>query len=227
MNLYEIVFDLFTSEPGGPPQHVKEQQQLLMYLEGLAQRFSNSFDDIALDEADLFHHGLAKIRDKIETFEPRSENDNEITLSFKAWVSKTCRNLWLDEYKKIKRKIEYEQQHYSPGSQNEHMDTMEVANPVDADPLVFDARDRSLMRRVVKEVLSDYPEHKRDAILQYRSTRKGRNGTRGFEGETADIAIAANVNQNQIRQWSSRFNKACLAKYEQEKSYAKSDQTAS
>lgn len=227
MNWYEIAYDIFTSKPGGPTRFAPEQQQILDYLDGLANSFARTIYDVELDEGDLFHLGLTKICDKIDTFQPRSENDNEVTRSFKAWMSRTCRNRWLDEYNKIKRKIDYESQHYSPGEYDEHQDTMEIANPVDMDPLVINAEDRSLMRRIVRDVLDNYPEHRREAILQYRSTRKGREGTRGFEGETANIASNANANQAQIRQWSSRFNKACLGRYEQEKRNAKSDQAAS
>mgnify|MGYP001556079740 CR=1 FL=1 len=226
MNLYEIAFDIFTSEPGGPQRFVREQKQILDFLEGLANSFARSIHDVELDEGDLFHLGLMKIRDKIDTFEPRSEKDNEVTRSFKVWMSKTCRNLWLDEYKKIRRKNEYETEYYSPGEYDEHKDTMEAADPVDMDPLVVNAEHRSLMRRIVRDVLDNYPEHKRDAILQYRSTRKGRIGTRGFEGETASIASNANAKQELIRQCSSRFNKASLVSYEQEKRHVKSDQTA-
>jgi RNA polymerase sigma factor (sigma-70 family) len=227
MNWYEIAFDIFTSEPGGPPRFAREQQQILDFLESLANSFANSIHDIELDEGDLFALGLKKIRDKIDTFEPRSENDNSVTRSFKRWMSRTCRNIWLDEYKKIKRKIDYETEHYSSGDYYETQDTIEIADLVDMDPLVVKAEYRSLMRRIVRDVLDGYPEHKKDAILQYRSTRKGRNGTRGFEGETADIASNANVNQALIRQWSSRFESACLSRYEQEKRNVKSDQTAS
>jgi len=227
MNWYEIAYDIFTSEPGGPPQYVREQQQILGFLTRLANSFARTIHDVELDEDDLLGFGLQKIRDKIDTFEPRGDSDNEVTRSFKAWMSKVCRNLWLDEYDKIKRKIDYESQHYSPGEYDEHQDTMEIANPVDMDPLVINAEDRSLMRRIVRDILDNYPEHRREAILQYRSTRKGRDGTRGFEGETASIASNANASQVQIRQWSSRFNKACLGRYEQEKRNAKSDQAAS
>lgn len=227
MNWYEIAFDLFTSKPGGPQPFAREQQQILDFLTGLAKTFANSIHDYELDDDDLFDRGLVKIRDKIDTFAPRSDNDVEVTRSFKAWMSRTCRNLWLDEYKKIKRKCDYETQHYSPGVYDEHQNTMEIPDPVDMDPLVVKTEYRSLMRRIVREVLELYPEHKREAILQYRSTRKGRNGTRGFEGETADIASNANVNQAQIRQWSHRFEKACLDRYAQEKQHVKSDQAAS
>lgn len=226
MNWYLIAYDIFTAERGGPPRFVREQQQILDFLEGLANSFVRSIHDIELDEGDLFHLGLKKIRDKIDTFEPRSDNDDAVTRSFKAWMSKICRNLWLDEYGKIKRKIDYENQHYSPGEYNEHHDTMEIADPVDMDPLVVNAEYRSLMRRIVRNVLDDYPEHKREAIMLYRSTRKGRAGTRGFEGETADIATYANVSQDLIRQWSRRFKQTCLDRYEQEKRHVKSDQAA-
>lgn len=227
MNWYEIAFDLFTLEPGGTSRYPREQQQILNFLTRLARSFADSIRDVELDEDDLFHLGLKKIRAKIDTFEPRSEDDSAVTQSFKAWMSKTCRNQWLDEYRKIRRKFDYETQHYSPGEYDEHQDVMETADPVEMDPLVVGADDRSLMRLIVRDVLSGYPEHKRDAILQYRSTRKGREGTRGFEGETASIASNANVSQEQVRQWSSRFNKACLGRYEQEKRNAKSDQSAS
>lgn len=227
MNWYEIAYDLFTSEPGGPSHFAREEQQILDFLTCLANSFANSIHDVELDEHDLFHLGLKKIRDKIDTFTPKSDNDNEVTRSFKAWISKTCRNRWLDEYKKIKRKNDYEIQHYSIGETHENQDTMEIADPVDMDPLVVNAEYRSLMRRIVRDVLDHYPEHKRDAILQYRSTRKGRNGTRGFEGETADIASNANTSQDLIRQWSRRFKQTCLDRYEQEKQHVKSDQAAS
>lgn len=227
MNWYLIAYDIFTSDPGGLPSSFREQQQILDFLEGLADSFARSIHDVELDEGNLFHLGLKKIRDKIDSFEPRSENDNEVTHSFKAWMSRTCWRLWLDEYRKIKRKIDYETQHYSPGDYYEHQHTIEIADPVDMDPLVVDAEYRSLMRRIVRDVLDDYPEHKSEAILQYRSTRKGRDGARGFEGETACIATNANVSQDQIRQWSCRFKKACLVRYEQEKRNAKSDRTAS
>lgn len=227
MNWYEIAFDLFTSEPGGSQRFVLEQQQILDFLTHLANSFANSIHDIELDEGDLFHLGLIKIRDKIDAFKPRSENDNEVTRSFKVWMSRTCRNLWQDEHDKIKRKIDYETQHYSLGEYDEHQDTIEIPDPVDMDPLVINAEDRSLMRLIVRNVLDDFPEYKREAILQYRSTRKGRKGTRGFAGETASIASNANASQDQIRQWSSRFNKTCLGRYEQEKRNAKSDRAAS
>lgn len=112
MNWYEIAFDLFTSEYGGPQRFVQEQQQILNYIERLANTFARSVHDIELDEEDLFHLGLKKIRDKIDTFEPKSENDNKVTRSFKAWISRICWNLWRDEYNKIKRKNNYETEHY-------------------------------------------------------------------------------------------------------------------
>lgn len=227
MNWYEIAFDLFTSEPRGPSRFAREEQQILDYLEGLANFFARSVHDLELDEGDLLHLGLKKIRDKIDTFEPRSEDDYRVTRAFKTWMSRVCRRLWLDEYRQKKRKIDYETQNYSPGEYDEHQNTLEIADPVDMDPLVVNAENRSLMRRIVRDVLDGYPEHKREAILHYRSTRRGRDGARGFEGETAGIASNADVSQDQIRQWSSRFKKACLDRYEQENRNAKSDRAAS
>ncbi len=227
MNWYLITLDIFTSESGGTQRYAQEQLQILGFIEGLAITFAQSRSELELDEHGLFHLGLKKIEKEIMGFEPKSSDDGQVTRSFKVWMSKLCQRLWTDEFDKIKRIIDYETKHYSPGGYDEYRDTMEIADPVDMEPLVLEAENRSLMRRIVRDVLDDYPEHKRDAILQYRSTRKGRNGSRGFEGETASIASNANVSQDQIRQWSSRFKKACLDRYEQENRNAKSDRAAS
>lgn len=227
MNWYLIAYDIFTSESGGPPRFAQEQKQFLGYLENLAITFAESRSELELDEHELFHLGLKKIEKEIVEFETRSTDDEQVTRSFKVWMSKLCQRLWTDECKKVIRKNDYENEHYSTGDYDENNETIEIADPVDMDPLVINAECRSLMRLIARDVLDIYPEYKRNAILQYRSTRKGRNGLRGFEGETASIASDVNASQAQIRQWSHRFKIACLSRYEQEKRNVKSNKAAS
>jgi len=227
MNWYLITYDIVTSNPGDIRTSAREERQILSYLQGLALSFANSKSVIILDESDLIAIGLAKIRDKIDKFEVRSDNDDAVTRSFKVWMSKTCLRRWSDEYNKQKRKLDYETKHYSPGETNDQEYTIEPTNPLDMDSLVINAEDRYLMRDTLRNVLDTYPEHRVDAILQYRSTRKGRNGARGFEGETAEIAANANVSQSTIRKWSERFEDACINMYEQEKRNVKNNQAAS
>lgn len=226
MNWYLITYDIVTSKPGEYSIYAREQQQIIKYLQGLARSFASSYCDIFLDESDLIAVGLKKISDNIDTFDLRSNDDEAITRSFKVWMSRTCLRRWSDEYKKIKRKIDYETTHYSRGDCNENDYYGEIPDSVDMDSLVINAEERSLMRNILRSVLDTYTEHRAEAILQYRSTRKGRNGVRGFEGETAVIAANADVSQSTIRKWSERFEDTCLGRYEQEKRNVKNNQAA-
>ena len=209
-------------------RHAAEQQQILDFLYRLATRFAQNTSDIQFDEAELLAKAVEKIEGKLDSFEPRSDNDEIVTRQFKAWMAKLCYHLWIDERRKALRRHRYGTEHETFGDNDaEHTTTLETLDSIDMDALIVNAEQRTLMRHIARDVLDHYPEHRRNAILEYRATRIDRDGARGFEGDTDDIATRANVSQDVIRQWSRRFEKTCLDRFEKEKPNVKSDQTAS
>lgn len=222
--------DMATSDPapaGKPVRHAAEQKQILNYITNLAYSFAQSVKDIELDEHDLFALGLRQVVNKIDRFTPRSQDDNKVTRAFKAWISTTCRHKWIDELNKTRSRINYQAIHYKTGDYDEDEQTLEIPDPVDMDELVINADNRSLMRQVLRNVLDEIPEYRAEAIMDYRSLRKGRKGSRGFQGETASIAQDAGITPELIRKWSSRLEKTCLDRYRQETQNVKRDQTSS
>jgi hypothetical protein len=213
----ELILDAQT-DPGGIDGEAcsKLFYEIYWWIEEQAKRWLKATNRAEVEDSALLAIGTKAVLEKIDKFEPRSEDQDSLGRMFKAWVGKVCVNEWRNNAKKSFEESmppdELEQQRFTPS-----IEDVLIAEEDSSDPPQRNREDQGVCRNIVKEELKRLNEPMRNAILETEDLKDlSRPGVRGRQGEAAEIAHRYGLKPATVRANRKRLKDRAKDRYSKE-----------